>query len=294
MVGIEPDADQFHRHPLRRVVAVLVFCALLGVFLLWRIEGERMEWLRAKAIDALVPSLEIGTRPGEIAFGAADAAGRLFGADERIALLEEEVKALKAWREYARALEQENARLRGVANVRSLPYQVSFSAEVLADASGYFTRSVLVNAGAANGVVDGWPATDGFGLVGRISGVGDAASRIILLTDANSRVPVSIEPSGTPAIASGDNSQAPILELVQDGGAIALGDRVVTSGDGGVFPRGLLVGTVTQGADRSLRIKLAADFRKLAFVSILKTSEPYRVESGGSLVVGGQSAAAGP
>ena len=161
MVGIEPDADQFHRHPLRRLVAVLAFCALLGLFLLWRVEGERMEWLRAKAIDALVPSLEIGTRPGEIAFGAADAAGRLFGADERIALLEEEVKALKAWREYARALEQENARLRGVANVRSLPYQVSFSAEVIADTSGYFARSVLSTPALRTGwSTDGLQRTD--------------------------------------------------------------------------------------------------------------------------------------
>jgi rod shape-determining protein MreC len=113
---------------------------------------------------------------------------------------------------------------------------------VTADSGSPFRQSVLLNVGARDGIMDGWATMDGIGLVGRISGVGQNTSRVILLTDTNSRIPVTVQPSGQRAILVGDNEAAPTLELIENRDLVRPGDRVVTSGDGKVFPAGLLVG----------------------------------------------------
>ena len=198
--------------------------------------------MRAKIIDLLPSAIEFGTKPGEITYEFAVGIQNIVSSDERIKQLEDEVKSLNAWREYARALEKENASLRNVAKVGSRTRNLSFTAEVLADTSNHFAQTVLIDAGAENGISDGWPATDGLGLVGRVTSVGDSVSRVILLTDPNSRIPVVIEPSGSRALVIGNNSSTPLIQMIQGGEDIGLGDRVMTSGDGGVFPSNLLVG----------------------------------------------------
>lgn len=264
----------------------LILFLLVSIFLFWRIQGERAESMRAKIIDFLPSAIEFGTKPGAVAYDFAVGIQDIVSSEERIKQLEDEVKSLKAWREYARALEKENANLRNVARVGSQTRNSSFTAEVLADTGNYFAKTVLINAGAENGISDGWPATDGLGLVGRVTGVGDSVSRVILLTDPNSRISVTIEPSGSRALVIGDNSSAPLIQMVQDGESIGLGDRVVTSGAGGVFPSGLLVGYVAQGGtDRRLRVNLAANYRKLQFVSVLQVESPEILTESDGLIV---------
>ena len=264
----------------------LILFLLVSIFLFWRIQGERAESMRAKIIDYLPSAIEFGTKPGKVAYDFAEGIQDIVSSEERIKQLEDEVKSLKAWREYARALEKENANLRNIARVGSQTRNSGFTAEVLADTGNYFAQTVLINAGAENGISDGWPATDGLGLVGRVTSVGDSVSRVILLTDPNSRVSVTIEPSGNRALVIGDNSSAPLIQMVQDGESIGLGDRVVTSGDGGVFPSGLLVGYVAQGGtDRRLRVNLAANYRKLQFVTVLQVESPEAITESDGLIV---------
>ena len=288
MAYSEQGSNQLFRRPFRRIFAFLTFFLLVLLFLFWRIQSERVESLRAKIIDLLPSTIEFGTKPGEFIYDFAAGIQNIVSSDERIEQLEDEVKSLKAWREYARALEQENANLRNVAKVGSQTRDLSFTAEVLADTSSHFAQTVLINAGAENGISEGWPATDGLGLVGRVTSVGDSVSRIILLTDPNSRIPVMIEPSGSHALVIGDNSTSPLIQMVQNGEAIRLGDRVVTSGDGGVFPRNLLVGYVEQrGPDQRLRVNLAANYRKLQFVAVLQVEPPESIIESGDLIVSG-------
>ncbi len=122
--------------------------------------------------------------------------------------LRRELQQMKAWKEAALQLEQKNAKLLDLNNVRLDPKLTYVTGVVLADSGSPFRQSVLLNIGERDGIVDGWAATDGLGLVGRISGVGRSTSRVILLTDANSRIPVMIQPSGQRAILSGDNTKS--------------------------------------------------------------------------------------
>ena len=282
----EQGSNQIFRRSFRRIFAFLVLFLLVSIFLFWRIQGERAESMRAKIIDLLPSAIEFGTKPGEITYEFAVGIQNIVSSDERIKQLEDEVKSLNAWREYARALEKENASLRNVAKVGSRTRNLSFTAEVLADTSNHFAQTVLIDAGAENGISDGWPATDGLGLVGRVTSVGDSVSRVILLTDPNSRIPVVIEPSGSRALVIGNNSSTPLIQMIQGGEDIGLGDRVMTSGDGGVFPSNLLVGYVAQGGtDRRLRVNLAANYRKLQFVAILQVESPETIVESDGLIV---------
>ena len=81
-------------------------------------------------------------------------------------------------------------------------------------------------------------------MVGRISGVEDRISRIILLSDVKSFVPAIIEPNNQEAIVRGDNSSAPLIDFVRGIKKIQPGFRIYTSGTGGVFPPGILIGKV--------------------------------------------------
>ena len=143
---------------------------------------------------------------------------------------------------------------------------------------------MLLNVGARDGIMDGWAVMDGLGLVGRISGVGETTSRVILLTDSNSRIPVTIEPSGQHALLQGDNTAIPPIDFVENPDLVRPGDQVVSSGDGGVFPAGLLVGQVAEGPDRRLKVRLAADYERLDFLRVLRSHAAEHVTDPGSLI----------
>ena len=117
---------------------------------------------------------------------------------------------------------------------------------------------------------DGSAVVDGLGLVGRIAGVGERSARIIFLNDASSRVPAVVRPSGQRAMVAGDNGPAPALEFIDQADELRPGDRVVSSGDGGLYPPDILIGQVVVGPDGRQRVRLAADYRRLDFVRVVR------------------------
>lgn len=277
-------SDDFVR-PIRRILIGLLVVALFGVFLLWRIDSPRVERFRAALVDRFVPSFEWALVPVTKLAGMVEdfqSYARIYDQNQE---LRRELQQMKAWKEAALQLEQENAKLLDLNNVR-LDARLSYvTGVVLADSGSPFRQSVLLNIGARDGVIDGWAAMDGLGLVGRISGVGSQTARVILLTDSNSRIPVTIQPSGQTALLAGDNSATPPLEFLENQDQVRPGDRVVSSGDGGVYPAGLLVGHVAQGSDRRLRVRLAADYERLEYLRVLRSHADERISDPGGLVV---------
>ena len=258
---------------------------LIGLFVFWRIESVRVERLRAELVDFVAPSIGFGTNIGQFFVDVGNSMRTWSSMIRRNDELEREVARLKNWRERALRLEKENAELRRLAKVQPEPAQTSIAAKVLADTSSQFRYSILVNLGSANGIIDGWPATDGLGIVGRVSGVSKTTSRIILLTDPNSRVPAKLLASGISGLVVGDNTPSPKFEMAAATN-IRPGERVVTSGRGGVFPEGLLIGEIAIDADKRPRIRLAADYRNLDYLSILRKPSSEKVESAGELIIG--------
>jgi rod shape-determining protein MreC len=270
--------------PVRRILIGMLVVVLLALFLLWRVDSPRVERFRTALVDAVVPSFDWALVPVTRVVGMVEDFQSYTRIYEQNQELRRELQQMKAWKEAALQLEQKNARLMDLNQVRMDPSLTHVTGVVLADAGGPFRQSVLLNVGARDGIRDGWATMDGLGLVGRISGVGNRTSRVILLNDSNSRIPVTVQPSGQKALLSGDNSPAPPLDFLENPDLVRPGDQVLTSGDGGVFPAGLLVGTVAQGTDRRLRVRLAADYGRLEFLRVLRSHEIEPITDPGSLV----------
>ncbi|MCC6863862.1 MAG: rod shape-determining protein MreC [Rhodobacteraceae bacterium] len=294
MVRPRSKGPEDYTRPLRRVLVSLLVLLLMGLFFLWRIDSPRVERFRSALVDAVVPSFDWALIPLAKATSMVDEFQSYASLYEKNQELRRELQQMKAWKEAALQLEQKNARLLDLNQVRLDPKLTYVTGVVLADSGSPFRQSVLLNVGARDGIRDGWATMDGIGLVGRISGVGSRTSRVILLTDSNSRVPVTVQPSGQKALLSGDNMGLPPLEFLEDADLVRPGDRVVTSGDGGMLPAGLLVGQVVMGTDRRLRVVLSADYQRLEFLRVLRSHDLEPINDPGALIAEPSSSVSPP
>ena len=269
---------------LGRLMLGALVVILLGLFLLWRIDNPRIERLRMEITDRVIPNFSAVTAPVTSAVNILRSARSYTRIYQQNQELRRELQQMKAWKEAALQREQENARLLDLNNVRLDPKFTKITGVVLADSGSPFRQTVLLNVGRRDGIMDGWATIDGIGLVGRIAGVGERTSRVILLTDTSSRIAVSIETNGQRAMIVGDNTSRPPLEFLETPETVQPGDRVVTSGDGGVFPSGLLVGQVTQTQSGRLRVRLAADIQRLEFLRVLRHQPRETISTAGALV----------
>ncbi|MBI6628621.1 rod shape-determining protein MreC [Pontibaca salina] len=278
------NRDDFTR-PVRRLLIAVICLFLLAVFLVWRIDSPRVERFRAQVTDTVVPNMNWAMRPVTGAIRLMRDFQSYQHLSEQNRELRSELRQMQAWKEAALQLEQENARLLDLNNVRLDPRLTYITGVVLADSGSPFRQSVLLNVGSHDGVRDGWAAMDGIGLVGRISGTGKNTARVILLTDTASSVPALIQPSGQNALVSGDNNAAPLIDFLENSDLVRPGDRVISSGDGGVFPNGLLIGQVAADPSGRLRVRLAADFERLEFLRLLRHHGSETPQGPGLLVV---------
>jgi rod shape-determining protein MreC len=269
---------------LGRLMLGALVVMLLGLFLLWRIDSPRVERLRMEITDRVISNFATITAPVTSAVNILRSTRGYTRIYQQNQELRRELQQMKAWKEAALQREQENARLLDLNNVRLDPKFTKITGVVLADSGSPFRQTVLLNVGRRDGIVDGWAAIDGIGLVGRIAGVGERTSRVILLTDTSSRIAVSIESNGQRAMIVGDNTSRPPLEFLEDPETVRPGDRVVTSGDAGVFPSGLLVGQVTQTQSGRLRVRLAADMQRLEFLRVVRHQPREPISTAGDLI----------
>ena len=276
-------SDDYVR-PIRRLFVGVLVVLMFSLFLLWRIDSPRAERFRAMLIDRFVPSMDWALVPVSNFADMVEGFESYSRVYEQNQELRRELRQMRAWREAALQLEQENAKLLDLNKVRLDPALTYVTGVVLADSGSPFRQSVLLNVGARDGIRDGWATTDGLGLVGRISGVGRTTSRVILLTDPGSRIPVTIQPSGQRGVLAGDNAPIPPIEFIEDLERVRPGDRVVSSGDGGVFPAGLLVGQVVAGTDNRFRVRLSADYERLEFLRVLRSVPAERIDAPGGLI----------
>jgi rod shape-determining protein MreC len=224
---------------------------------------------RTAVADTLSPVLEFIAQPLTAASSAVAKVQDILAVYRQNEALREENQRLLQWQEVARRLAAENKSLRDLAKLVPDQAMTQISARVIADSGGAFLRNMLVNAGGRDGVARGQAALTGEGLVGRVSEVGDKTARILLLTDLNSHIPVMLEGSNERGLLDGDNSDRPRLVFVDPKAKIEPGDRIVTSGAGGVFPPGLPVGVVAAMESGLVRVEPYAELNRLDIVRLV-------------------------
>ena len=148
----------------------------------------------------------------------------------------------------ARVIAYDNRRLRALLAVRDRAAEPVAAARLVSSTASSGRRYGLLNAGRWQGVAVGMPVTGPDGLVGRVVETGPAVARVLLLTDAESLVPVRRTRDGLPALAVGRGDGAVDIRAVQTGARLSAGDFFVTTGTGGIYPPGIPVARVTASA----------------------------------------------
>jgi rod shape-determining protein MreC len=252
----------------RLALPMLVFAA--GVLtVLGKADVLVIDKARVAVADAMAPVLEFIAEPLTAATGAVAKVQDVIVVYRQNEALREENRRLLQWQEAARRLAAENKALRDLDKLVPDQSMTQLSARVIADSGGAFLRNMLVNAGTRDGVARGQAALTGEGLVGRVSEVGQRTARILLLTDLNSHIPVMIEGSNERALLDGDNSSRPRLAFLEAKAKLDIGDRIVTSGSGGVFPPGLPVGVIAAIEGGIVRVDPYAELSRLDIVRLV-------------------------
>lgn len=259
---------------LTAALAVAVVAVVAVVLLL----GDRRETLRAEGYGAArgafdtvaAPANNVLAAPVRWFGAAADWVDDYFLAVSENRRLRKELAELEKVRDSYNALKDVNARYEALLNIRTEPPIGLVGARSVSESRGPFANSRLIDAGLNQGVKIGNPVINEHGLVGRVVGAAGGVSRVLLLTDATSRTPVLVTGTDARAILVGDGGSNPRLEFLRGQTAVKEGSQILTSGDGGMFPRGLPIGVAAKGLDGGWRVKLYSERGAVEYVRVLK------------------------
>ena len=157
-------------------------------------------------------------------------------------------------------------------------------AKVLIDKESPFLRSIVINKGSKNGVLAGMVVFDDIYLIGKVVEVNFLTSRVLLISDINSKVPVTIQSINIEAIMSGFSQQQGILEYIKGEQQEDIKDQeliVVTSGSGGVFKSGIPVGKINLNefvSNNQMVVNFYKDFSQLKYVKISSYQKDVKLD----------------
>ncbi len=259
---------------VQRFSFLLLVLASIALMMMGRVDPSLIEGTRAHVTDAFAPLLDAISRPAATAARVVEIFADISQVHRENQQLRQENARLLQWKQAALRLEAENNSLRSLLHYRPEPKASFISARVIAAPGGSFLRDVVVTAGRRDGVRRGQAAVAGAGMIGRVVEVGEWSARVLLVTDINARVPVVLDSSRQRAVLAGDNSDQPRLLYLPPESQVAVGDRVVTSGDGGLFPAGLPIGVVTSVGDRMIKVQPMVDLGRLEHVQLVDFGLP--------------------
>lgn len=239
---------------MQRFALLALVGASFALMLLGKADTVLVERVRTTVADAVAPVLDVLSRPAASLAAGVEAVRGLTDLYEENERLRQENQRLLRWQMVARKLEAENEALRSLQNFRPEPGASFVSARVVADTGGAFAHSLLVLGGSSDGIRKGQAVMTGEGVVGRVAEVGLRTSRVLLITDINSRIPVMVGEGRQRAILAGENTDRPRLIYLPANAGVVPGDLVATSGAAGAFPQGLPVGVVASVEDGVVRV----------------------------------------
>ncbi|HYD32471.1 MAG TPA: rod shape-determining protein MreC, partial [Azospirillaceae bacterium] len=264
--------------PLRALIQRFSFMLLvllsIALMMVGKVDAVLVDGVRARVIDGFAPIMEAIARPAATAARFVESAVALKNAHEESERLRRENAILMQWKQAALRLEAENNSLRSLLHYHPDPALSFITGRVISAPGGSFMRTLVVLAGKREGVRTGQAAMAGTGMIGRVVEVGEWSSRILLVTDINARIPVMLESSRQKAMLAGDNSDQPRLMYLPPEAPVSVGDRVVTSGHGGLFPAGLPIGVVSAVGERAIKVQPLVDLNRVEHVQLVDFGLP--------------------
>ena len=256
------------RQALSRLSLPVLIAVAFGTMLLGKADALLAERARTVLADALTPFYAAFAEPARAIRDTVEDLEQLFVMREENARLREENERLRRWQAAALALEAENVMLRRQLSFVPEQAPAFHTARVVADGGGVYARAVLLSIPPELQVRRGQIALDERGFVGRVTEVGNRSARVLLATDMNSRIPVTLEGSRARAIMVGTNGARPRLQHWSEGVRPAEGERIVTSAEGVAFPPNLPIGVVRWTESGTAEVELFARVDRLDVVRL--------------------------
>lgn len=264
---------------VRATPPVLILLSLT-LMILHRAGTLPVERLRAAVMDVTAPVLSAVSAPVAAFVDNISSVASFENLKAENARLKAENARLQKWYEAALELKAENESFRQLLNVKADPAMSFVTARVVSDAGGAFVKSVLLPVGARDHVQKNSAVLSGQGLVGRVIEVGEDASRVLLITDLNSDIPVIVQGTRIKGILAGKNENLMKLERLPPDSGMTVGTQVVTSGDGGQLPPGLPVGTIVSAGPQGVWVKPLSDLARLEYVQVVHAAITPALSSG--------------
>lgn len=253
----------------KKFAIVLLFLVAFVMMMINKTDTVIIEKTSSVATDVISPLIDVLSIPSKVASAIYDyfRDWKNLYADNQT--LREENEILKEMHMQSRKIEIENRLLADLLNYIIPPEAKFKTVRVIAEEGDAFSHSLIAYTGPNSDIKKGQIAISDKGVVGRIENIGNIYSKIILISDINSKIPVMIERSRARGILSGDNTPLPKLVFTSADADISVGDIVVTSGVAGVFPPGLPIGKVVSASKNNIRVKSFSSLDQLEYLKIV-------------------------
>ncbi len=253
----------------KKFALVLLFLSAFVLMLVNKTDTAIIEKTSSLATDVVSPVIDILVIPARAVADVYDYLKELKQIHQENQELRRENRKLLQAKDRAQALEIENRILARLLNYVTPPEAKFITARVIAEEGDAFSHSLIAYTGDAKGVRKGQVVLSNRGVVGRIEQVGKLYSKIILITDINSKIPVMVERTRVRGILTGDNTPTPKMVFIPLEAELTVGDRIVTSGVAGVFPAGLPIGKISSIEKNNVTIKTFTNLERLEYVKIV-------------------------
>lgn len=254
---------------IRRLIPVVFLILAIVLMVLWQTKNPFVMAMRSSVSDIMTPVASVLSAPARWLKSAKDTFGNAVFLYQRNKELEEENRQLRAWRALALQLQSEQNEIKKLKGYVSYPKSVSRVARIVMDTGDKFSRSYVALAGKKDGIKNGTIAMTDKGLFARVIEIGDHGSRLMMLTDYLSRVPVLVGNNRIAAILAGDNTNHPKIIFTDKADQIKSGDVVLSSGYMGVYPSGLNIGVVRSVTENEIDVDLFEEGEGLEFVQLV-------------------------
>ncbi len=250
----------------------LVLIAMV-LLVLGKSDNRQLKEWRGKAIDFTSPLLQLASVPASYIQRSIDRMRDFYENNDKLHQLRLENQRLRAVKWHVERLEQNNAKLKALLNSAKEPRLKFVSGRIISGNPGLFGQHMLVNVGRRNGVHAGYAVINADGFIGRTFETAGRTSRILLLTDKQSRIPIKIGKKAVRGVATGTGAASPKVDFLPHNASIYEGDLVFTSGHGGDLPKGLRIGVIKK-IGKQYHIALSAENEGTEYVSILYFQQP--------------------
>ncbi len=247
----------------------LFLLILVSIFLLFveTIESKPLNFLRSVIKDSIYRGSVIVSSPAKgvgILFENTKEHITLYGNYEKLKKENVELKNQLADSEF---LALENSQLKEIIGEQIDSDSNYVTSRVMLDKQSPYLNSFILNSGSNKEIKKGMAVLDGKNFIGRIVDVNYFSSRVLLISDLNSKIPVIVQPDGYQAILSGRGTKNPVLEYLPKNNSIENGNKVYTSGKEGIFSPGIPIGEI-KFENEKINVNLFSNLTQITYVNI--------------------------